>query len=52
MAATAPQLDDRRYRELLDETLARVPVHTPEWTNFNPSDPTNKYTYKYTCACL
>lgn len=39
MAANAPQVDDRRYRELLDETLARVPVHTPEWTNFNKSDP-------------
>jgi len=39
MAATAPNLDNRRYQDLLDETLARVPVHTPEWTNFNKSDP-------------
>jgi hypothetical protein len=34
-----PTLDDRRYQELLDETLARIPVHNPEWTNFNKSDP-------------
>jgi hypothetical protein len=36
---TIPNLDDRRYQELLDEALARVPVYTPEWTNFNKSDP-------------
>ena len=34
-----PTLDDRRYQQLLDEALARIPVHTPEWTNFNKSDP-------------
>jgi baseplate J-like protein len=34
-----PALDDRRYQQLLDEALARVPVHNPEWTNFNHSDP-------------
>ena len=39
MPLPAPRLDDRDYRALVDETLARVPVHTPEWTNFNPSDP-------------
>ncbi len=32
-------LDDRRYQDLLDEALARVPIHNPEWTNFNKSDP-------------
>jgi baseplate J-like protein len=36
---TLPNLDNRRYQELLDEALARVPVYTPEWTNFNKSDP-------------
>ena len=25
--------------DLLDEALARSPVHNPEWTNFNRSDP-------------
>lgn len=39
MPLQIPNLDDRRYQELLDEALARVPVHNPEWTNFNKSDP-------------
>ena len=39
MPLTLPTLDDRRYQDLLDEALARIPVHNPEWTNFNPSDP-------------
>ena len=39
MPITLPAIDDRRYQPLVDETLARVPVHTPEWTNFNQSDP-------------
>ncbi len=32
-------LDDRTYQDLVNEALARVPVHNPEWTNFNESDP-------------
>ena len=39
MPLTVPTLDDRRYQDLLDEALARIPVHNPEWTNFNKSDP-------------
>ena len=39
MPLQIPNLDDRRYQELLDSALARIPVHTPEWTNFNRSDP-------------
>jgi hypothetical protein len=39
MPLPGPRIDDRDYRALVEETLARVPVHTPEWTNFNPSDP-------------
>src|SRR5918997_3973303 len=39
MPLQIPNLDDRRYQELLDEALARIPVHNPEWTNFNKSDP-------------
>lgn len=34
-----PPVDNRRYDELLDEALRRIPVHNPEWTNFNRSDP-------------
>jgi hypothetical protein len=37
--ATAPVIDPRGYQELVDEALARIPVHNPEWTNFNRSDP-------------
>jgi hypothetical protein len=39
MPLTIPTLDNRRYQQLLDEALARIPVHNPEWTNFNHSDP-------------
>jgi hypothetical protein len=39
MPITLPKIDDRRYQDLLNEALARIPVHTPEWTNFNRSDP-------------
>jgi len=34
-----PSLDNRSYQQLVDDSLARIPVHTPEWTNFNDSDP-------------
>lgn len=39
MPIKIPSIDDRKYQELLDEALARIPVHNPEWTNFNKSDP-------------
>ena len=39
MPITQPVIDDRRFGQLVDETLARARVHTPEWTNFNQSDP-------------
>ena len=39
MPLTLPNLDDRRYQDLVTEALARIPVHNPEWTNFNESDP-------------
>ncbi|HEY6390736.1 MAG TPA: hypothetical protein VIX89_05640, partial [Bryobacteraceae bacterium] len=39
MPITIPSIDDRRYQDLLDEALTRIPVHTPEWTNFNKADP-------------
>lgn len=39
MPLTIPTLDTRRYQDLLDEAVARIPVHNPEWTNFNRSDP-------------
>src|ERR1043166_9668639 len=39
MPLPSPSLDVRRYQDLVDEALARIPVHTPEWTNFNKGDP-------------
>ena len=39
MPLTLPPIDDRKYQQLLDEALARIPIHNPEWTNFNKSDP-------------
>ncbi len=39
MPLTPPPLDTRRYQELVDDALARIPVHNPDWTNFNQSDP-------------
>lgn len=32
-------LDDRTFRDLVDECLLRIPRYCPEWTNYNPSDP-------------
>jgi hypothetical protein len=34
-----PVLDDRSFDQLVSEAQARIPVHTPEWTNLNFSDP-------------
>jgi hypothetical protein len=33
------QLDDRSFEQIFEEAKARIPVHTPQWTNFNESDP-------------
>jgi hypothetical protein len=34
-----PHLDDRNFDDLVREGLALLPVHAPEWTDHNPSDP-------------
>src|SRR5436309_15363863 len=39
MPLKIPVLDDRKFQDLRTEALARIPVHTPEWSNFNASDP-------------
>lgn len=39
MGLVSPILDDRTYQELRDELVARIPVHTREWTDHNESDP-------------
>lgn len=32
-------LDDRSFKDLVEECLLRIPRYCPEWTNYNPSDP-------------
>jgi hypothetical protein len=39
MPLNEPSLDNRNYADILRDALARIPVHNPEWTNFNESDP-------------
>lgn len=39
MTILGPILDDRTYEQLRDELVRRIPVYTPEWTNYNESDP-------------
>ena len=38
-ATTPPPLDDLRYADLVADAVARIPVHTPQWTDHNASDP-------------
>lgn len=39
MPIPIPNLDDRSFQDLVDELVARIPAHTPEWTNPAPGDP-------------
>ena len=39
MPINLPNLDDRRFADLMEEALRLIPAHAPEWTNHNPSDP-------------
>jgi hypothetical protein len=39
MPLPSPPIDGRNYQALVDELIARIPAHTPEWTNHNDSDP-------------
>jgi hypothetical protein len=34
-----PKLDDRSFKEIVDEAVRLIPQYCPDWTNFNPSDP-------------
>lgn len=33
-----PDLDDRTWQDIVDETKALIPTYAPEWTDHNPSD--------------
>ncbi|WP_341679310.1 baseplate J/gp47 family protein [Niveibacterium sp. SC-1] len=39
MPILPPSLDDRRFDDLVEEMVARIPAHTPEWTNPRQGDP-------------
>ncbi len=39
MPLPAPDLDDRRFQDLVDEAKRLIPRYCPEWTNHNVSDP-------------
>jgi Baseplate J-like protein len=39
MPLQLPNLDDRRYADLVEEARGLIPTYAPEWTNHNPSDP-------------
>lgn len=34
-----PDLDDRKWQDLVDQAKALVPKYAPEWTDLGPSDP-------------
>lgn len=39
MPLTLPNLDDRRFDDLLDEARTLIPALAPEWTDHNDADP-------------
>src|ERR671923_1222116 len=39
MPLKLPNLDDRRYADLVEEARTLIPTYAPEWSNHNPSDP-------------
>jgi predicted phage baseplate assembly protein len=39
LEAEAPNLDDRTFDDIFQALRLRIPQYTPEWTDFNESDP-------------
>jgi len=39
MTLPLPELDDRRYDDLVEEMISLIPRYAPTWTDHNPSDP-------------
>jgi predicted phage baseplate assembly protein len=39
MSLVAPNLDDRKFQDIVDEAKRRIPRYCPEWTDHNVSDP-------------
>lgn len=36
---SSKNLNDKTFEEVLEESIAQIPLYTQEWTNFNQSDP-------------
>ncbi len=39
MSLPAPNLDDRRFSDIVEEAKKQIPRYCPQWTDFNDSDP-------------
>src|SRR3954454_11460404 len=39
MPLPSPELDDRKFQDIVDEAKRLIPQYCPEWTNHNVSDP-------------
>lgn len=39
MALQAPNLDDRKFQDIVSEARSKIPVYCPRWTDYNLSDP-------------
>ena len=39
MPLIAPRLDTRKFQDIFEEARLRIPRYSPEWTDFNESDP-------------
>src|SRR5262245_9662384 len=35
----SPKLDDRTFKDIVDEAVSLIPRYAPEWTNHNAADP-------------
>lgn len=35
----SPKLDDREFKDIVEEAISLIPRYAPDWTNHNPSDP-------------
>ena len=42
MSLPSPNLDDRKYQDIVDEAKRLIPQFCPEWTNHNLSDPASR----------
>jgi predicted phage baseplate assembly protein len=39
MSLKAPNLDDRKFQDIVREARSKIPLYCPDWTDYNLSDP-------------